>query len=99
MRRMVRAALTVGLLMASGVAFADSTTDDMGKVICDCFHPFATFVDAHSGDPYNIGEHTKAYDGYIRYRQLDDKVRRMPFQMQARRVDGDTMWRVLPDDE
>ena len=23
----------------------------------------------------------------------------MPFQMQARSVDGDRMWRVIPDDE
>jgi len=97
MRGMTRAAVTIGFLLASGAAFADD--DVVGKEISDCFHPFATFVDAHSGDPYSIGEHTKAYDGYIRYRQLDDRVRRMPFQMQARSVDGDRMWRVIPDDE
>jgi hypothetical protein len=90
-------ASVLAVLLVSGAAFAGD--DGMGELISKCFHPFATFVDSHQGDAYSIGEHTKAIDGYLRYRQLDDRVRRMPYQVQVRTVDGDRMWRVLPDDE
>ena len=97
MRMLMRVLGITALVLIAGAARASD--DGACRLISRCFHPFSDYVDGVMGDPYPIGEHTLALDGYVRYRQLDNKVRRMPFQLQMRAVDGERMYRVIPDDE
>jgi len=90
--------LVLFILLFSGLGQADNSSAIL-KAISECFHPFSDYVDGQIGSPYQVSEHTRAMDGHVRYRQLDNHVKRMPFQLQVRDVDGERMWRVVPDDE
>jgi hypothetical protein len=93
------AVVTLSCLVLFSSACLAGDKQTLLSSISNCFHPFSDYVDGQLGESYSIGSHTRAADGTVRYRQPDNHVRRMPFQIQLREVDGDTMWRVLPDEE
>jgi hypothetical protein len=90
--------IIVGVALICGAALADSGS--VHETVSKCFHPFSDFVSGTwLGDAYSIGEHTVARDGVLKYRPLNNHVYTMRYVFQVREVDGDKMYRVIPDDE
>ncbi len=90
--------IVAAVVLVHGAAFAGDW-NGVGEEISTCFHPLSDFVSVSWGDWAQAGEHTRTRDGQIRYRPPTNHVYRMDFSFQVRQVDGDTMVRVVPDDE
>ncbi len=90
-------------LMISGVLLVASTAVAADRElvvprIAGCFHPASHYIDGTLSESYDVDAHTRAVDGLVRYRQPNDKVKRMPFVIQYRDMGGRRMWRVIPDE-
>ncbi len=104
-RRMTRAfvgSVITAVAIAASVTVNGTAGADDGpfspRGISGCFHPFSDYVDSRWSDA-EVSGHTRTKDGTIRYRTPDNHIHHMPVEIQVRSVDGETEWRVLPDDE